>query len=227
MSHLTQILVPYELAVRQLRIRDTYDWHQRVWQAFGGVTARPREFLTRVDEIDDAYRVAHRLPRTAPQTGLVPHRLLPDQGDPGRLLRRTRATASACWPIPPRSSWSGQAKVIRPTGATATRTRKRVPLTRREDLVGLAASARPRPAVLRSTIRCACAPSRAAASTSTKPGARGVHYAVEFQGVLTRHRPAQLPRHLCRAASAPPRPSALACSCWLRSPEPHLTPFNN
>jgi hypothetical protein len=33
--HLTQILVSFEDAVRLLRIGDTYDWHQRVWQAFG------------------------------------------------------------------------------------------------------------------------------------------------------------------------------------------------
>jgi hypothetical protein len=32
---LTQIHVSYEDAVRLLRIRDTYDWHQHVWQAFG------------------------------------------------------------------------------------------------------------------------------------------------------------------------------------------------
>jgi hypothetical protein len=32
--HLTRILLPYEDAVRLLKIRDSYDWHQRVWQAF-------------------------------------------------------------------------------------------------------------------------------------------------------------------------------------------------
>lgn len=55
--HLTQILVPYEDAVRLLRIRDTYDWHQRVWQAFGGRDGAPRDFLIRVDRKEEAYRV--------------------------------------------------------------------------------------------------------------------------------------------------------------------------
>ena len=55
--HLTQILVSYEDAVRLLRIRDTYDWHQRVWQAFGGRDEQPRDFLVRVDRKEDAYRI--------------------------------------------------------------------------------------------------------------------------------------------------------------------------
>ena len=55
--HLTQILVSYEDAVRLLHIRDTYDWHQRVWQAFGGRETRDRDFLIRVDRKEEAYRV--------------------------------------------------------------------------------------------------------------------------------------------------------------------------
>ncbi|HAM72628.1 MAG TPA: type I-E CRISPR-associated protein Cas6/Cse3/CasE [Verrucomicrobiales bacterium] len=55
--HLTQILVFYEDAVRLLRIRDTYDWHQRVWQAFGGREGAERDFLIRVDRKEEAYRV--------------------------------------------------------------------------------------------------------------------------------------------------------------------------
>jgi CRISPR system Cascade subunit CasE len=55
--NLTQIYVPYEDAVRLLRIRDMYDWHQRVWQAFGGRDGQPRDFLIRVDRKEEAYRV--------------------------------------------------------------------------------------------------------------------------------------------------------------------------
>jgi CRISPR system Cascade subunit CasE len=54
---LTQILVPYEDAVRLLRIRDTYDWHQRIWQAFAGRDGEARDFLIRVDRKEEAYRV--------------------------------------------------------------------------------------------------------------------------------------------------------------------------
>lgn len=55
--YLTQILVPYEDAVRLLRIRDTYDWHQRVWQAFAERDGQTRDFLIRVDRKEEAYRV--------------------------------------------------------------------------------------------------------------------------------------------------------------------------
>ena len=55
--HLTQILVAYEDAVRLLRIRDTYDWHQRVWEAFGGRNGQTRDFLIRVDRKEEAFRV--------------------------------------------------------------------------------------------------------------------------------------------------------------------------
>ena len=55
--YLTQILVSYEDAVRLLHIRDTYDWHQRVWQAFAGRDGQPRDFLIRVDRKEEAYRV--------------------------------------------------------------------------------------------------------------------------------------------------------------------------
>lgn len=55
--HLTQILVSYEDAVRLLRIRDTYDWHQKVWEAFGGRDGDPRDFLTRVDRLEENYRL--------------------------------------------------------------------------------------------------------------------------------------------------------------------------
>ena len=63
--HLTQILVSYEDAVRLLRIRDTYDWHQRVWQAFAGRDGKTRDFLTRIDRNEEAYQVLV-LSRTVP-----------------------------------------------------------------------------------------------------------------------------------------------------------------
>lgn len=55
--HLTQILVSYEDAIRLLHIRDTYDWHQRVWQAFSGRDGLARDFLIRVDRKEEAFQV--------------------------------------------------------------------------------------------------------------------------------------------------------------------------
>jgi CRISPR system Cascade subunit CasE len=63
--YLTQMLVSYEDAVRLLKIRDSYDWHQRIWQAFGGRDGAERDFLIRVDQKEDAHRVLI-LSRTQP-----------------------------------------------------------------------------------------------------------------------------------------------------------------
>lgn len=81
--HLTQILVSYEDAVRLLRIRDTYDWHRRVWQAFGGRDGQARDFLVRVDRKEEAYRVLI-LSRSVPEkpdwcpTDCFGTRIIPD-----------------------------------------------------------------------------------------------------------------------------------------------------
>ena len=42
--------------MRFLHIRDAYDWHQRIWQAFEGRDGQPRDFLIRVDRKEEAYR---------------------------------------------------------------------------------------------------------------------------------------------------------------------------
>lgn len=55
--HLTQIEVAYDQAVRLLKIRDTYDWHQHLWRAFPGRDGEARDFLVRIDRKEEAYRV--------------------------------------------------------------------------------------------------------------------------------------------------------------------------
>ncbi len=55
--YLTEILVPYDDAIRLLGIRDTYDWHQRAWQAFGARDDARRDFLIRVDRKEECYRM--------------------------------------------------------------------------------------------------------------------------------------------------------------------------
>lgn len=55
--YLTQIDVSYEDAIRLLRIRDTYDWHQKIWLAFSGRGEQSRDFLIRVDRKDACFRV--------------------------------------------------------------------------------------------------------------------------------------------------------------------------
>ena len=63
--HLTQIRIPYLLAAK-LRIRDSYDWHQKIWLAFPERDGQARDFLTRVDRLDDGCFRALILSPTAP-----------------------------------------------------------------------------------------------------------------------------------------------------------------
>ena len=183
MIHLTQILVPYELAMRQLRIRDTYDWHQRVWQAFGGRDGAPRDFLSRVDEKDDAYRllVVSATPPRKPDwcpTDCFQTKPIADaffEHPRYRFSLRANPTKKIIDPDKP--------KVIRPDGRIdRNKNAKRVPLIRREDLLawlnrkagdgGFAVDIEAVHTVPRGR------------EYFFKPGARGVHHAVEFRGVL-------------------------------------------
>lgn len=57
---LTQALVPYETAAKWQGGRgfaDSYAWHQRVWDAFPGRPEAERDFLTRIDPLDEAFRL--------------------------------------------------------------------------------------------------------------------------------------------------------------------------
>ena len=49
MKWLARMRMPYEVAARN-KLRDGYDWHQALWQAFPGRDDQARDFLTRVDK---------------------------------------------------------------------------------------------------------------------------------------------------------------------------------
>ena len=70
MSHLTQGFLDFGTAAR-LGLRDVYDWHQLVWQAFPGKDGQPRQFLTRLDrqERDGCFRLLILSPE--PEKGIM------------------------------------------------------------------------------------------------------------------------------------------------------------
>jgi CRISPR system Cascade subunit CasE len=43
-------------SLKQLRILDSYDWHQRLWECFPNASDSKRDFLSRVDLLDGAAR---------------------------------------------------------------------------------------------------------------------------------------------------------------------------
>jgi CRISPR system Cascade subunit CasE len=56
MIYLTQVLLDFATATR-LGLRDSYDWHQAVWQAFPGRDGMRRDFLTRLDALREGFRL--------------------------------------------------------------------------------------------------------------------------------------------------------------------------
>lgn len=183
--HLTQILVDYEDAVRLLRIRDTYDWHQRIWQAFAGRDGEPRDFLIRVDRKERAYRVLI-LSRSVPSkpnwcpTDCFGTKIIPDT-----FFGRKRYRFSLL---------ANPTKKVRAENADGTprKNGRRVPLTRREDLVawmqrkaeagGFSVNADSLRVIPRGR------------EFFHKKDAQGTHTAVDFMGELTVTDPVQFRR---------------------------------
>jgi len=177
MSHLTQILVPYELAVRQLKIRDSYDWHQRVWQAFKGHDGEKREFLSRVDEIDDAYRLLIVSPSEPTKPDWCPTDCFKTKAIPEDFFAAAQFRFSLL--VNPTKKL-----VVRNEAGERKKNGSRIPLTKREDLLTWMQRKAEAggfdigdPENLRTTPK--------PRSYFQKAGMQGVHYAVEFQGVLT------------------------------------------
>ena len=55
-AYLTQAKIDYETAVKR-GLRDSYAWHQKVWQAFPDRDKEARNFLTRLDDTNDGFRL--------------------------------------------------------------------------------------------------------------------------------------------------------------------------
>lgn len=56
MTYLTQITLDFA-TVDRLRIRDAYDWHRRTWQCFPDQDGQQRNFLTRLDRRPEGFRL--------------------------------------------------------------------------------------------------------------------------------------------------------------------------
>lgn len=53
-------LVRFDIIEKTARLqgmRDSYDWHKKLWDCFSSDPLRKRNFLTRIDELDGSYRV--------------------------------------------------------------------------------------------------------------------------------------------------------------------------
>lgn len=177
MSYLTQILVSYERAVRDLRIRDSYDWHQRVWQAFKGRDGEKRDFLSRVDEVDEAYRLLIVSPTEPTKPDWCPTDCFKSKAIPEDFFHAGQFRFSLLA--------NPTKKLVKPDASGKMKsTGKRIALTKPEDLIKWMqrkAGAGGFDIGAPETLRVIPKPR----SYFQKAGMSGVHYAVEFQGVLT------------------------------------------
>ena len=176
MSYLTQMLVDYERAVRLLHIRDSYDWHQRVWQAFNGRNGAQRDFLSRVDEADEAYRLLIVSPIVPTKPDWCPTDCFQTKAIPADFFAAGRFRFSLL-ANPTR-------KVRGDKDGNRTKNGRRLPITKREELIAWMQRKGQAggfdigdPETLRTIPR--------PRSYFEKKGAHGVHYAVEFQGALS------------------------------------------
>jgi len=172
--HLTQIHVCYEQAVRLLKIRDTYDWHQRVWQAFGGRDGESRDFLVRIDRKEEAFRLLV-LSQSAPtRPDWCPGANFQSKPIPDAFFSNSNFAFSLL---------ANPTKKVRSNAAgDRTKNGRRVPITRREDLLnwlgrkadagGFSLNLESVQTVPRSR------------EFFNKSGASGHHSAVEFRGRL-------------------------------------------
>lgn len=177
MLHLTQILVSYEDAVRLLRIRDTYDWHQRIWQAFGGRDGQPRDFLVRVDRKEEAFRVLI-LSRSAPEKpDWCPTDCFGTKPIPDDFFAHPRYRFSLL---------ANPTKKLRVDNADGSRKKngRRAPLVKREELVAWLQRKAEAGGFTINADSLRTVP-RGREFFHKDSTSRGTHSAVEFQGELT------------------------------------------
>ena len=174
MTYLTQATIDFATAAKRGFI-DSYSWHQAVWKAFPGREGQQRHFLTRLDEHDDGYRLLI----VSPEIPIRPDWCLADYWKtksivPSFFTKRRYAFQLCANP-------TKKITKLNPDGSPA-KNGKRIPLRTREELIkwiqhkgeqgGFVVEER----TLR-TIPLGC-------KQFVKCGARGMHNAVEYKGIL-------------------------------------------
>ena len=172
--YLTKIEIDHETAFK-VGIRNAYDWHQKIWLAFPGRDGAVRDFLTRLDVIDDHFRFlllsqqAPKRPDWCPEPAWASKRVSESFLDNGSFGFSLIANPTK--------------KVRSKADGTVTKNGRRVPITKREDL--LAWIVRKAQAggfhVDPSTLRTIPRPRE----YFIKKGKAGLHAATEFRGTLT------------------------------------------
>lgn len=177
--HLTQALVPYEIAARWRKdggFTDSYAWHKRAWDCFPGQPDAARDFLTRLDDTGNGFRLL-----ILSATGPAKPDWCPDHGWQSKAVGENFLTH-------PRYRFSLLANPTRKLAAPRDaqgkrRSAKRIPISAREDLLAwLERKALQHGfSITPEEIRTIPQPRQ----SFVKAGKAGLHTATEFTGVLT------------------------------------------
>ena len=182
MTYLTQATLDFATAAR-FRLRDSYDWHQAVWKAFPGRDGDRRDFLTRLDSHREGFRLLI-VSSTEPAR--------PDWCPSNPESWKTKPIPDSyftrgCYAFQLCANPTKKVTKLALDGSP-TKNGRRVPLRTREDLLawigrkGDEGGFSVDEDTLRSFPR--------GRDYFEKNGQRGLHSAVEFQGVLTVDNPA-------------------------------------
>ena len=184
--HLTQALVPYEIAARWRKdggFTDSYAWHKRAWDCFPGQPDSARDFLTRLDDTGNGFRLL-----ILSATGPAKPDWCPDHAWKSKAVGENFLTH-------PRYRFSLLANPTRKLAAPRDaegkrRNAKRVPISKRENLLAwLERKATQHGfSITPEEIRTIPQPRQ----SFVKAGQAGLHTATEFTGVLTVTDPALL-----------------------------------
>ena len=184
--HLTQVLLDYDTAYKA-GLRDSYDWHQKIWRAFPGRDGTARDFLTRLDPLDRQLRLLVLSGTRPERPAWCPEPAWQSKEIPSGFLDGGAYQFSLV------ANPTRKTRMFTEDGARAAQGRRKF-ITHREDRPGPAG--KPQAGLLSWLARKAgvggfALPDLAAVRTVPRPrqyfnkgGQLGLHGGVEFQGVL-------------------------------------------
>jgi CRISPR system Cascade subunit CasE len=183
MTYLTQVTLDFATAAK-LRLRDSYDWHRAVWKAFPGRDGQRRDFLTRLDQRREGFRLLIVSPVEPTRPDWCP----PDpESWKTKLIPETYFTHGRYAFLLCANTTKKVTKLA--ADGSPTKNGMRVPLRKREEYIewikrkGEQGGFTADEATLRTFSR--------GREYFEKNGQPGLHSAVEFQGVLTVTDPAR------------------------------------
>ena len=131
---LSKMVLSYQLAA-SLRIRNSYDWHQRVWECFPGRDGANRDFLTRLDDKDGEYRLLILSPAPPTCPPWCPPEALESKPIPTTYFAHTRYTFQLRANPTKKVVNPAKPKVLKPDGRIdRNRNSRRVPLVAPDEL---------------------------------------------------------------------------------------------